>query len=73
MKSSSKFRYYGLKDVTDFAPIPWKNGKFDPEELTKRVETQERARQALDEWKTRGGIHSIIKASYNENDAKTSC
>ena len=23
------FRYQGLRDLVDFAPIPWKNGKFD--------------------------------------------
>ena len=58
-KLLSPFRYYGLKDVTDFAPIPWKNGKFDSAELTKRVETQKRARQAFDEWKAKGGSRTL--------------
>lgn len=49
------FSYQGLKDLTDFAPIPWRNGRFDPEVLTKAVETQERADQALDAWREFGG------------------
>lgn len=48
------FRYWGVRDVVDFEPIPWRNGRFDPEALTRAVETQERARQALDEWHERG-------------------
>ncbi|MCC5953693.1 MAG: DUF3427 domain-containing protein [Acidimicrobiia bacterium] len=49
------FRYQGLVDRTDFAPIPWRNGRFDPEALARAVETRERADQALDAWRTYGG------------------
>lgn len=47
------FDYWGVRDVTDFEPIPWRNGRFDPEALTRAVETRERAQQALDEWRSR--------------------
>lgn len=51
----SPFRYQGLADRTDFEPIPWRNGRFDPEALTRAVETRERADQALEAWRTHGG------------------
>ncbi|MEO6419652.1 MAG: DEAD/DEAH box helicase family protein, partial [Polyangiaceae bacterium] len=44
------FRYYGVKDAVDFAPIPWRSGKFDSEELTKAVATEQRAEQALEAY-----------------------
>jgi superfamily II DNA or RNA helicase/diadenosine tetraphosphate (Ap4A) HIT family hydrolase len=48
------FRYQGLKDLTDFEPIPWRNGKFDLEELSKAIETSDRAKQSLDAWRAHG-------------------
>jgi len=47
------FHYFGVRDCVDFTPIPWRNGKFDVEALTKAVETRERADQALREWRDR--------------------
>jgi len=49
------FRYQGLKDLVDFEPIPWRNGKFDPESLADAVETIDRAEQSLDAWREYGG------------------
>jgi superfamily II DNA or RNA helicase/diadenosine tetraphosphate (Ap4A) HIT family hydrolase/HKD family nuclease len=49
------FHYRGHKDVTDFQPIPWRNGKFDPEALALAVETQDRAQQSVDAWRDHGG------------------
>lgn len=53
------FDYHGLKDITDFAPIPWRNGKFDTEALTRAVATRERAGQALTEWQELGGEKTL--------------
>ncbi len=53
------FRYWGLRDPVDFAPIPWRNGRFDPEVLAAAVETQARAQQTLDEWRARGGGRTL--------------
>ncbi|MBT7692463.1 MAG: DUF3427 domain-containing protein [Gemmatimonadales bacterium] len=51
----SPFEYWGIKDVADFAPIPWRNGRFDPEALTTAIETRDRAEQALTQWRQKGG------------------
>jgi HKD family nuclease len=45
------FKYWAEKDVTDFAHIPWRNGRFDPVELARAVETVERAQQEFDTWR----------------------
>ena len=47
------FRYWGVKDVADYAPIPWRNGRFDPEMLAAAIETTKRSEQALTEWRER--------------------
>lgn len=47
----SPFHYWGIKDVADYAPIPWRNGRFDPDKLAKAIETAQRAEQALAEWR----------------------
>ncbi len=47
------FHYWGIKDVADYAPIPWRNGRFDPGKLAEAVETTQRAEQALAEWRER--------------------
>ncbi|MBC8196072.1 MAG: DUF3427 domain-containing protein [Actinobacteria bacterium] len=54
-KELSPFEYWGIKDVADFAPIPWRNGRFDPEALATAVETHDRAAQALSQWRDKGG------------------
>ncbi len=51
----SPFHYWGIADVTDYDPIPWRSGRFDPDTLATAIETRERARKALDEWRERGG------------------
>ena len=53
------FRYFGIRDTVDFQPIPWRNGKFDPQALTRAVETRARAKQALDEWRDKGGARTL--------------
>jgi superfamily II DNA or RNA helicase len=36
------FAYYGLRDVVDYANIPWRNRRFVPEALAAAVQTQAR-------------------------------
>lgn len=48
------FHYWGLKDIVDFEPVPWRNGKFDPAALALAVETTDRAQQDLDAWREHG-------------------
>lgn len=52
-KRLSPFHYWGIKDVADYAPIPWRNGRFDPDKLAEAIETTQRAGQALAEWRDR--------------------
>jgi superfamily II DNA or RNA helicase len=56
------FHYYGVKDEVDFTPIPWRSGRFDPEELTRALATERRAEQSLREYeKHRGpGAHRTL-------------
>ncbi|MGB3411814.1 MAG: DUF3427 domain-containing protein [Microthrixaceae bacterium] len=53
------FHYWGIADVIDYEPIPWRNGKFDPQALAQAVETQARAEQTLDEWRNRCGGRTL--------------
>ncbi len=53
------FQYWGVRDVVDFEPIPWRNGRFDPQQLTAAVETSDRAEQAYSEWLQRRGSRTL--------------
>nr|WP_136250779.1 DEAD/DEAH box helicase family protein [Ningiella ruwaisensis] len=44
------FRYFGLKDTVDYTEIPWRNGKFDPDALTSKFATQQRAHHNFVHW-----------------------
>ena len=55
----SPFHYFGIADDVDYAPIPWRNGRFDPAALTEAVETEQRARHALDVWREKGSGRTI--------------
>ncbi len=51
----SPFAYRAVRDVADYEHIPWRNGRFDLEALTRSLETAQRAKQVLDEWLNLGG------------------
>jgi superfamily II DNA or RNA helicase/HKD family nuclease/diadenosine tetraphosphate (Ap4A) HIT family hydrolase len=53
------FRYFGVPDTVDYRNIPWRNRKFDEEELTRAVATQSRAANALDQYRRRAGRRTI--------------
>lgn len=44
------FRYFGIADDIDFTNIPWRNGRFDIVALEQAVATQDRARNAFEQW-----------------------
>ncbi|MBA2960543.1 MULTISPECIES: DUF3427 domain-containing protein [Ramlibacter] len=49
------FHYYGIQDQSvDYREVPWRNGRFDPEQLSNKLATLARARHALREWRGRG-------------------
>jgi superfamily II DNA or RNA helicase/diadenosine tetraphosphate (Ap4A) HIT family hydrolase/HKD family nuclease len=56
----SPFRYFGIADDVDYAPIPWRGGRFDPAALTEAFETQARAQHAFDVWRDKGGGRTIV-------------
>ncbi len=49
-KLLAPFAYYGLKDPTDYAPIPWRGGRFDVEALAAAVQTQARMQKLWEAW-----------------------
>ncbi|MDY0072966.1 MAG: DEAD/DEAH box helicase family protein [Thauera sp.] len=47
------FHYYGIWDETvDYEEIPWRNSRFDVEQLSHKLATLARARHALKYWRT---------------------
>lgn len=53
------FHYFGVPDEVDYRNIPWRNNRFDEEELTRAVATQKRAQNALDQYRARGGKRTL--------------
>ena len=53
------FHYFGVPDNVDYRNIPWRNRRFDPDELTAAVATQARAENALDQYRKRAGKRTI--------------
>jgi superfamily II DNA or RNA helicase/diadenosine tetraphosphate (Ap4A) HIT family hydrolase/HKD family nuclease len=54
-----RFQYFGVPDTVDYRNIPWRNARFDVEELTARVATEARARNALEQLRVRGGTRTM--------------
>lgn len=47
------FHYQGIKDETvDYRELPWRNGKFDPQQLVNLFATQKRAKHVFAHWQT---------------------
>lgn len=57
------FHYWGVADTVDFTPIPWRNGRFDPQALDAAVATRERSDAALREWRRRAGDRTLTFCS----------
>jgi len=54
------FTYYGLKDVVDYAPIPWRNRRFDPELLSRAVQTQARMERLWEAWQEYPAARTLV-------------
>jgi hypothetical protein len=54
-----RFRYFGVPDEVDYRTIPWRNSRFDEDELTRHVATQSRARNAYEQLQKRGGTRTL--------------
>jgi len=76
------FHYWGVADTIDFAPLPWRNGRFDPAGLETAAITTERADAALREWEKRAGARTLafcvsirhaeyMAAHFRENEIRS--
>ena len=49
------FHYYGIADDSvNYREVPWRNGRFDPEQLSNKLATLSRSRHAIREWREKG-------------------
>ena len=51
--------YYGVPDIVDYTNIPWRSTRFDPDELTTALATTQRAQNAIDQHRERGGERTV--------------
>jgi superfamily II DNA or RNA helicase/SOS-response transcriptional repressor LexA len=58
------FHYWGIADQeVDYTAIPWRNGKFDPEELLHQLATHNRAEHVLSHWKEKRQTRTLAFCS----------
>lgn len=54
------FHYFGIfDDAVDYREIPWRNGRFDPQQLSNKLATLARARHALRQWQQRAKVRTL--------------
>jgi superfamily II DNA or RNA helicase/HKD family nuclease/SOS-response transcriptional repressor LexA len=59
-KLLAPFHYHGIQDESvDYREVPWRNGRFDPEQLSNKLATLARARHALREWRGKAQKHTL--------------
>jgi superfamily II DNA or RNA helicase/HKD family nuclease/protein-L-isoaspartate O-methyltransferase len=70
-KLLAPFHYFGILDESvDYREVPWRNGRFDPEQLSNKLATLARARHAIKEWRHRAQTRtlafcvSVVHAEY---------
>ncbi len=54
------FHYIGIRDTVNFEQIPWRNGRFDVDELEKRVERSERMERLWQAMRNHPGGRTIV-------------
>ena len=54
------FAYEGLRDSVDYAPIPWRSGRFDPAALSDAVQTHQRMETLWAAWERLPGSRSLV-------------
>jgi hypothetical protein len=60
LRRLTPFRYFGVKDDIDYANIPWRNRRFDPEELTRAAQTEARMATLWRAWKEHPGTRTLV-------------
>nr|WP_211194023.1 DEAD/DEAH box helicase family protein [Pyxidicoccus fallax] len=54
------FAYFGLKDAVDYENIPWRNQRFDPEQLAQAVQTEARMRTLWRAWREHTASRTLV-------------
>ena len=52
--------YFGLKDVVDYAPIPWRNRRFDPVEVARAVQSEARMERLWSAWAEHAAARTLV-------------
>ena len=59
----ARFRYVGVKDSIDYEPIPWRNRRLDPEELSMALATRKRADNCWEQYEKFKGERTVAFCS----------
>jgi superfamily II DNA or RNA helicase len=54
------FEYEGIRDTVDYAPIPWRSGRFDPKALSTAVQSEQRMTTLWEAWERLPGSRTLI-------------
>ena len=54
------FRYFGVRDEIDYKNIPWRNRRFDPEQLAAATQTERRMQPLWAAWQAHPGTRTLI-------------
>lgn len=54
------FAYYGIKDDPDYSRIPFRNRRFDPEELERALDTDQRLESMWRAWQEHPGSRTLV-------------
>lgn len=54
------FRYFGVKDSIDYANLPWRNRRFDPDELAAAAQTEARMETLWAAWQAHPGTRTLV-------------
>jgi superfamily II DNA or RNA helicase/HKD family nuclease len=54
------FRYKGLRDTINYAPIPWRAGRFDPDALMEASQTQKRLERLWEAWEASDATRTLV-------------
>lgn len=60
LRRLTPFHYVGVKDDIDYENLPWRNRRFDPEELSRAAQTEARMQTLWRAWAEHGGKRTLV-------------
>ncbi|MFO0588878.1 MAG: DEAD/DEAH box helicase family protein, partial [Polyangiaceae bacterium] len=54
------FSYFGLRDDIDYSKVPFRNQRFDPRDLERAVDTDERMTKMFEAWQHHPGARTLV-------------